>query len=82
MPLAAANKRDLNISLLRNKSHDEVVTQIKALLGDSTDPVVYRLGYSFAAYLPAMEAVVKEAHTIVTDGKAKNIVIPYHLVCA
>ncbi len=82
MPLEAAERRDLNMNLLRNKSHDDVVTFIKGLQGDGDKAIVYRIGYSFAAYLPALEAAIKEAHTTKTEGKAKNIIRPYHIVCA
>lgn len=82
MPLSASLKYDLNMSLLRNKSQEDLVKSIASLRADRNEPIVYRIGYSFATYIPALESAIIEAHTIVTEGKAKNKVVPYHIICS
>jgi len=82
MPLLTAQRRDLNINLLRNKSQDDVAVHINNMLDDSNDAVVYRIGYSFAAYIPAIKAAILVAHTTKGEGKAKDTIRPFELVCA
>lgn len=69
------------MSFLRNKSHEDVVAYLRQGIDPELDSegIVYQIASSFMVYHFALEAAVKEAHTIQTDGKAKNIHIPYFI---
>ena len=66
------------MNILRNKSHDDLVAYIKLGI-DDTDKVgiAYQIPPSSYVYYFALEAAISEAHTTVTEGKGKNVVLPY-----
>ena len=78
MPLPTNKKRQLNMNILRSKSHADLVAYIKLGIDDTdTAGIAYQIPPSFYVYYFALEAAIIEAHTTVTEGKGKNILLPY-----
>ena len=79
MPLKTNKKRQLNMNILRSKSLEDVTAYIALGIDPSEDKagIAYQIPSSFMVYYFELEAAIKAAHTIQTEGKGKNIHIPY-----